>query len=76
MTPKEREFSLIAQAPAPRDFPVALAHCLAAAKPATERMTLLNRLYLALDFRQRMVCNVEFRLCQMAKRGEIRSEVA
>lgn len=76
MTPKDREYSLLAQAPAPRSLPVALAHCLSSAKPATERMALLNRLYLALEFKDRMACNVELTLCRMAKRGELRAEVA
>lgn len=74
MTPDEQHYSLLAQAAPPRDLPIALAHCLVAAKPGTPRMEALNRLYLALDFQNRMVCNVEFRLCQMAKRGELRGE--
>lgn len=66
--------SLLTRA-APRALPVALAHCLASAKPGSDRMTLLNRLYLALDFKNRMVCHVELTLCRMAKRGELKSEV-
>lgn len=74
MNAKDREYSLLAQCPPARDLPIALAHCLASAKPGSDRMTLLNRLYLALDFKNRMVCSVELTLCRMAKRGELRAE--
>lgn len=73
MSPKDREYSLLAQCPPARELPVAIAHCLASAKPGTARMELLNRLYLAMEFKDRMVCNVELTLCRMAKRGELKA---
>lgn len=74
MNAKDREYSLLAQCPPPRELHVALAHCIATAKLGTARMELLNRLYLALEFKDRMACNVELRLCRMAQRGELRAE--
>lgn len=74
MTPKDREYSLLAQAPAARDLPIALAHCLASAKPGTERMELLNRLFIGLEFQSKMRCQAELTMCRRAIRGELRAE--
>lgn len=50
--------SLLAKAPPPRDLPIALAHCYAAAT-TPERTALLNRIYYTLSTAGRMVCWAE-----------------
>lgn len=74
MTPKEREYSLLAEAAPPRDLAIALAHCLVAAKLGTPRMALLSKLVSALPWPEQQLCKIELTLCRAAKRGELRAE--
>lgn len=78
MTPQEREYSAMARdadAFPDRPLPIALAHCLAAAKPDTDRMRLLNKLYLALTWGEQAACRGELARCRAARAGRLEAKV-
>lgn len=53
-----------------RPLPVALAHCMIRAKPGTERMELLNKLFRSTLPAAQMFTRVEMAECRAAIRGE------
>jgi hypothetical protein len=50
--------------PPPRELPVALAHCLVKAKPGTDRMELLNRIFCGLCTPRAIQCRAELARCR------------
>jgi hypothetical protein len=63
---------LLKNARPPREYAIALAHCIVAAKPGTERAAMLNEAFRTeLSPMQKLACRAEIRACQQAKRGEL-----
>ena len=52
--------------PAPRELPIALAHCMVKAHPGSPRMELLNRIFNTLDMAYAIQCRAELRRCRAA----------
>lgn len=77
MSPKDREYSLLAQCPPPRPLPIALAHVFAGTKLGeTGRLMLLNKLYMRLTPVEQLQMKAELHLCREAQRGHLEAEVA
>jgi hypothetical protein len=76
----ENDFSLLRNALKARPlrpYHIALAHCIANAKPGTERAAMLNEAYRTeLTEGDKLECRAEIRACQRAKRGELEADVA
>lgn len=58
-----------------RPLGIALAHCMMTAKPGTERMDLLNRIYGGCSWQQNAVTRCELARCRAAVRGQTEAVV-
>lgn len=58
-----------------RPLGIALAHCMMTAKPGTERMDLLNKIYQGCHWKENAVTRCELARCRAAVRGQTEAEV-
>lgn len=66
MIPQPNGFFRLEALLPPRELPMALAHCMVKGRPGTERMDLLNKIFVSLDLAGAIQCRAELRRCRNA----------